>query len=414
MVQLCTVMKSKQYTLGMMLLAGSFVQAQQEASSETFTEALKDGSILLDTRFRYEQADQDGREESDAFTARVRLGYQTGTIFGLKALAEFEGTHALNGEDKYNPYPQAGKTVIADPENAELNRLQLAWSGGDTKVTAGRQRIVLDNSRFIGNVGWRQNEQTYDGITLTNQSIEDITFYYAWIDQVNRIFGQNAPAGAMKRFHSNSHLVNVAYDALVIGKISAYNYYLDLENGAANSSNTTGISLTGNTTLGADGAYSVAYYGEFAKQSDTADNPADYDASYYHINAMLSRKPLSLGLGYEVLGSDNGASFKTPLATGHKFNGFADVFLNTPANGLEDFYIVGKYAFPGNFVLTAFYHDFESDEGSIDYGNEWDLVLGYKSKSNWSATAKYADYNPGDAGSPSSIERLSLQIDYKF
>ena len=320
----------------------------------------------------------------------------------------------MNGEDQYNPYPQAGKTVIADPENAELNRLQLAWSGSDSQITFGRQRIILDNSRFVGNVGWRQNEQTYDGISLSNQSLDDITFYYAWIDQVNRIFGQNAPAGAMKRFHSNSHLINAAYSGLKLGKLTAYNYYVDLENGAANSSNTLGISLAGKTSIGADDTYSLAYYGEFAKQSDAGENPTDYDATYYHINALLSRKPLSFGIGYEVLGSDNGTSVKTPLATLHKFNGFADVFLNTPAEGLEDFYLVGKFTFPKNFTLSAFYHDYESDSGNTDLGDEWDLVLGYKSSANWSATAKYADYNPGDAGSPTSIERLSIQLDYKF
>ena len=399
----------------MLLLIGSMTQAQsQDAQAGTLTEALKDGKILFDTRFRYEQGDQEGREESDAFTSRLRLGYQSGLFNGFDILAEFEGTHALNGEDDYNPYPQAGKTVIADPENAELNRLQLAWSGSGSKVTLGRQRIVLDNSRFIGNVGWRQNEQTYDGISLSNQSLEDITFYYAWIDQVNRIFGQNAPAGAMKRFHSNSHLVNVAYSGLNIGKLTAYNYHIDLENGAANSSNTLGISLAGKTSLGADDAYSLSYYGEFASQSDAGENPTDYDASYYHINALLSRNPITFGIGYEVLGSDNGTSFKTPLATLHKFNGFADVFLNTPADGLEDFYLVGKYAFPKNFTLSAFYHDYESDSGSTDLGEEWDLVLGYKANANWSATAKYADYSSGDAGIPASIERLSIQLDYKF
>ena len=397
----------------MLLLISSTLNAQQNAApSDALTEALNEGKVILNTRLRYGHADQEGRDESDAFTARMQLGYQTSSISGFQALAELEGTHALNGEEEYNPFPQAGKTVIADPENAELNRLQLAWSGADSKITLGRQRIILDNHRFVGNVGWRQNEQTYDGITLSNQSLEDITFYYAWIDQVNRIFGQDAPAGGMKRFHSNTHLINAAYSGLKIGKLTAYNYHVDLENSAANSSNTFGVSLAGKTTLG--DAYSLSYYGEIAQQSEAGDNATAYDAAYYHINALLSRKPLTFGLGYEVLGSDNGTSVKTPLATLHKFNGFADVFLSTPADGLQDFYIVGKYALPNNITLAAFYHDYESDAGSMDYGDEWNLVLGYKHNANWSATAKYADYNPGEAGSPPSTERLTVQLDYKF
>lgn len=385
----------------------------QEA--DTLTQAIQDGKPTIDARLRFENAEQDGREESDAFTGRIRLGYETGSFAGLKAFVEFEGNTALNDEDDFNPYPQAGKTVIADPDTAELNRAYLSWSYDNTTINAGRQRIILDNSRFIGNVGWRQNEQTYDGVSLTTKALGDITLSYNWIDQVNRIFGSDAPVGGWERLHTNAHAVNAAYTGLGIGKVSVYNYYLDIENSAGNSSNTYGISLSGSTPVGAAEDYSLAYYSEIAEQSDAADNPTDYDATYYHLSATLSRSPVSIGLGYEVLGSDDGvASFKTPLATLHKFNGFADVFLNTPAAGLEDFYVVGKYQGFSNTTLALFYHDFESDEGSTDLGEEWDFVIGYKFNGNWSGTAKYADYNQGDATSPADIQRLSFQVDYKF
>ena len=59
-----------------------------------------------------------------------------------------------------------GKTTypaVADPETYEINRLQLTNTRIPmTTVTLGRQRIVLDDQRFVGNVGWRQNEQTFD------------------------------------------------------------------------------------------------------------------------------------------------------------------------------------------------------------------------------------------------------------
>ncbi len=54
----------------------------------------------------------------------------------------------------------------------------------------------------------------------------------------------------------------------------------------------------------------------------------------------------TLGVGYELLGSDDGvAAFQTPLATLHKFNGFADQFLVTPAGGLQDIYFYAKAGF---------------------------------------------------------------------
>jgi len=121
---------------------------------------------ILAARLRYEWVDQANLpNDADAVTFRIRGGAE------LKAgdfsfLAEGEGTAAL--ADHYNdtlpkngvePYP-----TVADPENLELNRLQVAYLHKGTGVTLGRQRIVLDNARFVGNVGWRQNEQTFDAV----------------------------------------------------------------------------------------------------------------------------------------------------------------------------------------------------------------------------------------------------------
>ena len=382
------------------LICGN-VNAQEEAAEaaaapDELTQALQEGQVLLDTRFRYENADQNGLEDSDAFTGRIRLGYQTGSYHGFQVLAEFEGTAALNDEDNYDGFPGSAPdthSVIADPESAELNRLQILWQNDTNTFVGGRQRINLDNSRFVGNDGWRQNEQTFDSILLANQSIEDLTLAYAWVDQVNRIYGADSPVGALSRLHANAHIVHGSYTGLSFGKLAAYNYYLDVENPGLEdaSTNTLGISLTGSIKVGAAEDYDLSYHAENAQQSDTADSTLNFDADYYHFNAKLTRDPIAVGLGYEVLGSDNGVSVQTPLASLHQFNGFADVFLATPADGLEDFYIVGSCDLPRNTVLSIFYHDFESDENSTDLGGEIDIVLGYQHNDNWSATAKYAD-----------------------
>ena len=94
-----------------------------------------------------------------------------------------------------------------------------------------------------------------------------------------------------------------------------------------------------------------------------------------------------------MLGSDDGeVGFATPLATVHKFNGWADTFINTPANGLVDTYIsVGTKVGPGK--LAAIYHDFAADNGSDDYGSELDVVYGMKFGKAYTAGIKYADYS---------------------
>lgn len=412
-------MKPTKLLLTLPLLVGGLhaqdAAAPEAANSASFTQAVKEGKASLDARLRYESGEQDGLQDSDAFTGRIRLGFETGSWNGLQALVEFEGTSALNDEDDYDALPPAGThTVIADPENAELNRLQLSWSYEDTTVIAGRQRINLGNQRFLGAVGWRQNEQTYDGVAIVSQAVEDVTLVYGWIDQVNRIFGNDA-GGALERLHTNAHAVNLTYSGWDFGTITLYDYYLDVENAATASSNSVGANININKAIGTDGDYNLSLYGEYAQQSETADNPTNYKADYYHLNGTVSRGNYSIGLGYEVLGSDDGiASFQTPLATLHKFNGFADVFLTTPADGLEDFYVVAKCKCTDQINLAAFYHNFDSDEGSTDLGDEWDLVASYKYDEHWSGTAKFADYSQGDATSPADTQRFSLQIDYKF
>src|SRR3546814_3293516 len=76
----------------------------------------------------------------------------------------------------------------------------------------------------------------------------------------------------------------------------------------------------------------------------------------------------------DVCSSDLGngvVAFQTPLATLHAFNGWADRFLSTPGNGLEDIY-VGVGGKHGQWNWQALWHDFSADRGGADYGTELD------------------------------------------
>ncbi len=104
-------------------------------------------------------------------------------------------------------------------------------------------------------------------------------------------------------------------------------------------------------------------------------------------------------LGYEVLGSDSGEyGFSTPLATLHKFNGWADQFLGTPPQGLVDLYASLSGGLAGG-KWAVVYHEFEADEessGVDDLGDEIDLVYSRKFGSNYNGGIKYAAYTAGD------------------
>ncbi len=389
--------------------------ASAQDSVLTLEDAIKASKVLANVRLRYEGADFDNSTKSaDALTYRLRAGFETGAFMSTKLLVEFDHIDDLAGDFNDTVNGNTGFAVIADPDATELNRFQLTNTAlPDTKVTVGRQRIILDDSRFVGNVGWRQNEQTFDAVRVTNTSIAGLTLDASYVDQVNRIFGDDAPSG---RFDSDSWLLNAGYKVPVDGadvKVSAFAYLLDLSN-AGLSSNTYGAQLS--VKKGP-----LGFLGRYATQSDTGKNPIDYTADHFFAEGSYKKKGFTLAGGYEVLGADKNSAgrFTTPLATLHKFNGFADVFLGTPTAGLEDAYVkagyktgpIGSLPFVNMFAV---YHDYDSDEGSVDLGSEIDAVIATKIAKKVGLLFKYADYSQGDAGTPFSRSRYSVQLDYSF
>lgn len=373
------------------------------SANESLMDALTQGTPYVDARYRYEFADQANRaQDAHASTLRVRAGYATGDFHGFSATGEAEHIQQI-GSDNYNDTLN-GRTnhpVVADIESTEINQLFLQFDGvPDTRLRVGRERINLNNQRFIGSVGWRQNDQTYDAATLQSKAIEDTVIDYGHIKRVNRIFGEDSPNG---NWDSNSHYLQITNNSLSVGKVSAYAHLIDLERDApAFSSKTFGLQLVGKTALSEE--VDFHYHAEYARQSDYGDNTANYSADYVHLAPALSYSGLKATLGYELLGSDNGTSFSTPLATLHKFNGFADVFLNAAAlpNGLEDVYIDLTYklsnpskemAYLKGLLLKAAYHEFSSDTGNIDYGTEFDAYAKLPFETNYYAELKYGDYD---------------------
>ncbi|HEY5621578.1 MAG TPA: hypothetical protein VIR77_03165 [Pontiella sp.] len=367
---------------------------------------------LIDVRTRYEFGEQENLDPAHAATMRARIGLESQNYNGFTGLIEFEATRAID-TTSYRAggvHGDPATTVIADPENTELNRMQLQYVKGDHSFVAGRQRIILDNARFVGNVGWRQNEQTYDAATYKNKAFDNFTLFYGYIEEVKRIFGDDA-TGAAKQFDSDSHLLNVAYTGIDKMKITGYSYWLDFDNAQPNSTDTIGISLDYKTKID---EYDVNTYLELAYQEEGSDAPVEYDAVYAHVSGSVKRAGYTGLLGYELLGSDGGSdSFKTPLATGHKFNGWNDQFLATPAAGLQDFYVgIGLPLPKAKLPLTLVYHYFRSDSGSVSYGSEIDAVTSYAINKKTKAIAKASYFEADDTGLDRF--RLSAEINFKY
>jgi hypothetical protein len=393
------------------LLASSIIFSSAfslHAENSSLQEAIVGGKASINFRLRSEFVDEDAKSAT-AITERLRIGYTTGDFHGFSAHLDAEDIRAL--DDSYNAAGLNGKgskSVVADPEDTEINQAFINYMGDGFHIKMGRQRIILDDARFIGNVGWRQNEQTYDAALLTASPVENLNLKLGYIGEVNRIFGPDSG----RDFDSQSFLVHTNYKFNPSITITGFGYLLDFENSTANSTDTFGIRANGALTITED--YNFKYEISAAIQSEAGDSSLDYDAEYYNANFSLSRKGIGIGVGYEVLGSDSGVGFKTPLATAHKFNGWADKFLSTPANGLEDFYLYGFATLPAAIKAKVFYHIFNAETGSDEYGKELDIVLSKAVNKNWSFTSKFADFSDDSSTNLGDITKLTIQTDYKF
>ena len=381
----------------------------QAALANSFTEALTTGTASGDFRLRYENVEQDNAaQDASALTLRTRLAYTTGAFKGFSAMVEMEDNRIVLGQGDYTVGPVGYNpgiySVIADPEFTELDQGYIQYLGDGFSAKLGRQVITMDNHRFVGHVGWRQDRQTFDGVSMQFSPLKDLTLKYAYISQRNRIFGEEADLDA------KDHLLNVAYTTS-IGKLSAYSYLLEVDNETNNALDTYGVRFNGSTKAGDT---KLLYTAEYATQTSESGS-SDFDADYLLLEAGAVFNGITAKVGYEVLGSDDGAyGFATPLATLHKFNGWADQFLGTPAQGLVDTSVslAGKVAGGGWMVV---YHDFAADKASDtvdDLGSELDLQYSRKYAKNYYAGIKYAAYS-GDSGRVDA-DKLWLWVGAKF
>jgi len=357
---------------------------------------------IIDTRLRYESVDQDPIiKDADALTFRARIGAEASNE-RWSILVEGEATGAIVEHYNSGVNLKAQYPIIADPENVELNRAQVQFRGlAKTLITLGRQRINLDDQRFVGSVGWRQNEQTFDAVRIEWTGVPklktDIT--YAWSDRT--IWGIDGLGARQQAISGDNFFANISY-ATPIGALTGFAYLVDQDEAAVSgfqlSSQTYGMRLSGARPLSK--RVKLSYVASYARQSDYHRNPNDYQADYWLIDGGLEVDSLRIGAGYEVLGADNGValtSFQTPLATLHKFQGWADKFLTTPPNGIRDLY--GSVGYTAKKLLgtdtvtfQAAYHRFDSDRLDVHYGNEINLLVSVKVK-RFTVSAKFADYD---------------------
>jgi len=143
-------------------------------------------------RLRQEAVDDAAfARDADARTLRLRLGLRARFDDHWSALVEGEGI-AAGGSYDSTANGRRGYPVIADAEDAELNQALVAWKNAHLLATLGRQRVQFGNQRWVGNSGWRQNEQTFDALSFEGKFGKDWGVHYAYLDRVHRVNGDKA------------------------------------------------------------------------------------------------------------------------------------------------------------------------------------------------------------------------------
>ena len=358
----------------------------------TLAEAISGGDAHLNFRYRYEFVDQNGfAKDANASTLRSRLNFQSQSYKNFGLFVELDDVSYL-GNDNFNNFRNDKTTypAVTDPDGTDFNQVYIDYTNYETKFRLGRQRINFDNQRFIGGVAWRQNEQTFDAFTIENTSFDKTTINYNFQAKVHRIFGPDDGSPAAD-IDSDSHLVNINTKGKPFGDLSFYAYFLDFETEPALSNKTIGLRYSHRFDVS---SVKIPLTIEFAQQDDYGDNPTSYSANYYVIETGVDLGRYKILIGDEVLegtGKTGSASFQTPLATLHKFQGWADKILSTPNTGIDDKFLSISAAW-GSSKLDVIYHDLSAEKGSSDYGTEWDLSYTYKISKNYGLLLKAAFY----------------------
>lgn len=379
--------------------------------TSTMTAALAEGKLSGELRYRYERVEQEGISlKAKASTLRTQLGYATGDYQGFTAFVQIEDVRNV-GAERYNSsvngltqYP-----AVTDPTDSELNQAYVSYKGfSGTTLKGGRQVITYDNHRFIGDVGWRQNQQTYDAFSLVNTTFPDMTLSYAYVANVNRIFSERHPT--LSDVEMQSNLINVAYKGLPAGTLVGYGYFIDYDPNqpfaVTASHRNLGMRFDGSH---AAGNHKWLYTVEFARQDSYADGASTIDADYRYGMIGIDIAGVQFKLNYELLSGDGTYALQTPFATLHAHNGWADKFLVTPRDGLVDVFVsVGTSV--GPVSLLGVFRDYSSDNLDYAYGRETNLLAAWKVTKDFTLLAKAARYR-GDTNATNVTRNLALSQD---
>lgn len=389
---------------------------------------LQNTDIDLSFRVRNEQVERRD-QTAHANTVKFRIRSKTSISQNWRFEIELDHVETLSKAHHSDGVVANGKLVIPDPEGTEINQLFLNINYESLQARLGRQKIAFSEQRFVGSVDFRQNDQTFDAISLKTSLMTSSQLDYAFITNVNRIFGDNAspylapedirfedlagirPAGLRGDHRVNGNLVNFSIKEWDHLEVNSY-YYRIVNKTSPNFSNQThGIRAEYLKKIGK--THLLANI-ELALQQQE-NSPVDDWLTYSMFEIGARYKSFQLSVRQERLNEKDGTAFITPLATLHKFNGWTDQFLHTPAEGLLDHRVRLQWK-KRPITIDFRYHQYSTSKNAAPIGSEINVDFIYSLHRKHEIRVRYADFNAESDQQIvlNSINKLFLIHSYNF
>lgn len=416
-------------SLILLLISSQSILAKDQVDDDSATaNSFLNTDFALGFRMRHEQVEQ-GNQSAHANTAKFRLHSKTSINHHWQIELELDHVEALSEDHHSDGVTANGKLVIADPAGTELNQLFINANFDDIHMRLGRQKIAFSEQRFIGSVDFRQNNQTFDALSLKFPLLTSSQLDYAFINNVNRIFGDDAsarlspedsrfenlagvrPLGARGDHKVEGHLINFSIKEWELLELNSYLYSVDNKTLASFSNQTQGIRAEYRKKIAKTQLFSNIELAVQKQQESSVDDWVGY--SLFEFGARY--RSVQLSLKQERLNGKNGVAFITPLATLHKFQGWTDQFLNTPSDGLSDQQIRLQWR-NRPVTIDLRFHRYQSINNKTQIGDESNIDIIYSPSREHELRLRYADFK-AEAGQtivPNSTTKLFVMYSYNL
>jgi hypothetical protein len=317
--------------------------------------------------------------------------------------------------------PQDLNGLLLHEAWADLQLTDTSEKGKTVNLKIGRQELVYDDQRLLGNLDWLQQARRHDAALLKYET-------NSWIIHLGAAFNQNREAASGTVYNSTPP---AAYAANTNGgtmyKSLAFLYAgKKLAKGNAsflfvndNFSKFRTDPVTQSKIFPDTSTWSRATTGLF--YANTFNNVSLITSAYYQFGKtatgenlqahLLSgqawyafTKKFSAGAGVDLYSGGNSGntsnSFDPLYGTPHKFAGQIDYFYASSGfgrNGLVDLYLKSKYKASDKWLFAADFHQFNtaaevSGFSQKSLGQEIDLVTNYTLTKQIGFEAGYARY----------------------